>query len=74
MSISLEEAKECGWGDRAEAFVAWRNKLDLIIQNRTGMTTDDLPDWDFGGSFEAGESPSSAATEFLADIGFDDGE
>lgn len=69
--LTVEQAREWGWGERAAAFAAWRNALDRYVQQRIGLSVDDLPDWDFGSAYESGQSHVDAAIDFLAEQGFD---
>lgn len=64
MTITIEEARSYGWGDRAAEFVAWRTEMDKYVEQLLGLSTDDLPDWDFATAFESGMSAKDAAFAF----------
>lgn len=68
--MTKEEAESYGWGEQAEAFAAWRNKVDRAVEQVSGASLDDLPDMDFASRFEAGMSPTAVAYEVLENAGF----
>jgi hypothetical protein len=43
------------------SFSAWKAGVDAEIRKRTGMISDDLPDVDYRGLYETGDSPAEAA-------------
>jgi hypothetical protein len=63
--ISIEDAKEYGWGDQAEAFARWWNALDRRVIRLMGMSVDDLPDQDFAGMYTSGLTSTEAADLFI---------
>lgn len=65
MRLTTDEARADGWGERAEAFTAWKNKVDDIVIAKTGMDCDCFPDWDFARAFQSRTSPAAAARKFL---------
>lgn len=46
-------------------FYKWKAKVDAIIQRRTGMSADDLPDFCYADYFENGETPGETAREAI---------
>ena len=48
-----------------EEFAAWKKKVDSIIQKRTGLTSDDLPDICYYDNFDEGISPSATAAQAI---------
>ena len=71
--LTLQEAHEAGWGNRAGAFIHWLCQLDAIVEKEIGMSIDDLPDWQFADAFEDGMDPEDAAALFLDYIAEDFG-
>ncbi|MHC4214252.1 MAG: hypothetical protein ACYSWP_12865 [Planctomycetota bacterium] len=71
--LTVNEAKEYGWGEKAQAFATWHNEVDAAVAKLSGgwFGVDDLPDWDFASAFDAGQDPTDAADEILAENGFD---
>jgi hypothetical protein len=67
-AFRINQARADGWGEQAEAFVAWQDALNAIVESNIGLTVHDLPDWDFASAFETGTSPRDAAREFLDDL------
>jgi Family of unknown function (DUF5419) len=48
------------------SFEDWMVRVNKQIADRCGgLTSEDLPDWHYMDSYEAGESPSSAARQAL---------
>ena len=39
------------------SYTEWKQKIDDILINRVGLSTDDLPDYNFTDAYEDGESP-----------------
>lgn len=68
---TIQYYKDCGWGDRAEAFRDWMVKVDARCLRVCGMSIHDLPDWDFASAFDAGEDPEDVADEVMEDSGFE---
>lgn len=66
---TLVEALEAGWGDRAAKFAAWMNRVDQCVEDAVGMSVFDLPDYEFAGAFEAGDTPLDTAMAILAENG-----
>lgn len=46
-------------------FEQWKNQVDEWLISSTGMTSEDLPDIDYFGLYEAGDSPKQAAKEAI---------
>ncbi len=55
-----------------KGFTAWMREVNFIIENKTGLSYNDLPDWDYVSAFEDEISPKDAASEALEDAGYDD--
>jgi|GEM_PF-2858248 len=53
-------------------FAVWLHALNRVVQRRVRLSFDDLEDWDYWSSYDAGESPKDAALEMLADNGWAD--
>lgn len=49
-------------------FNEWKVKFDIICINKTGVTSEDLPDWDFWSAWDSGISPKEAFEEFITEI------
>ena len=43
------------------SFEEWKNEVDRVLEEKTGMTSSDLPDINYYGLWEEGVSPKSAA-------------
>jgi len=73
--LTVMEAVEKGWGDRAPEFVLWLTRVDVQVERKLGVGIDDLPDWDFASAFEDGLTSEDAAAIFLEyvadDFGFE---
>lgn len=73
--LTVMEAVEKGWGDRAPEFVSWLTRVDARVERVVGVGIDDLPDWDFASAFEDGLTPEDATFLFLEyvadDFGFE---
>jgi hypothetical protein len=52
-------------------FAIWLHALNRAVQRRVLVSFDDLEDWDYWSSYDAGESPKDAALEMLAANGWD---
>lgn len=63
MTLTVEEARENGWGDQAEAFVAWMKQVDEALVRLYGVGVDSLPDADHATMFEDGMTVEEAAKE-----------
>ena len=48
-------------------FKEWKAKVDKFIEDETGLSTDDLPDYGFYVAYENAVSPELAAKECLED-------
>lgn len=68
---SVEAYREAGWGDEAESFFAFMDKIDRVCLRLVGVSVFDLPDQDFASAFEAGENPIDIAREILLEEGAD---
>lgn len=63
----LTPAEQAAFEDAA--FAAWMARVDALVSREVcGLTTADLPDWTWRDSFDAGEAPADAASEFMADV------
>jgi len=51
-------------------FKAWQMEVDRIVTSESGVSIDDLPDWDFWDGWMCGMSPKSAAAEVLLNAGY----
>lgn len=72
MKMTLERAQEYGWGDRAAAFASWWNRTNSVCFRLSGLTLDDLADYDFAGAFSSGETPEDTARAVLEAEGWDE--
>lgn len=54
------------------SYTAWKGRVDGYIENKCGLTADDLPDRNFWDSWNAGESPEDFARDMLEDEGMTD--
>ena len=52
-------------------FMKWMDRVNDIIQGRSGVGVLDLPDFAYRDAYDAGESPSEVAEEVLEENGFD---
>lgn len=53
-------------------FIAWMKEVDEILASKcAGMTHDDMPDKDWRGMHEAGDTPLDAARFLIEDEGHD---
>lgn len=68
--ITVEQAQENGWGARAEAFVEWRKEVNRAVIRQCGMSSWDLPDFDYAAAFEDGEDPEEVAIAVLENAGW----
>lgn len=50
---------------KKDTFEVWQNKVNAIIEKRTGFGIDDLPDFDYWNYWDDGVSPSQTATEVI---------
>lgn len=48
----------------------WINKVDSFLVREVGLHHDDMEDWLWYDSFEAGDKPEEAAKEFLYEQDF----
>lgn len=64
------EARRLGWGDKAEAFAKWRNKVNEQCLKISGVSTEDLGDADFASMFTDGFTPRQAAIVVLQENDF----
>jgi hypothetical protein len=55
-------------------FAIWLETLNRAVQRRVIISYDDLEDWDYWSAYEAGMAPRDAATQMLADAGWDGDE
>lgn len=46
-------------------FEVWKEKVDAILENSIGLTSDDLPDICYWDLWESGVTPRAAALEAL---------
>jgi hypothetical protein len=46
-------------------FDAWMAKVNKILDRRTGLTADDLPDYCYRDDFDDGATPSQAASHAI---------
>jgi len=51
---------------RKTTYEVWKDQVDAELLRRVGLTSDDLPDYCYRDSYEAGESPRSVAQEVIA--------
>ena len=51
---------------RSTPFDQWMAKVSRIMYRRCGMGPDDLPDWCYRASYDAGETANDAATQAIA--------
>lgn len=56
--------------ERQVAFEAWMQRVDRHIQSRVSLSADDLPDYCYRDSFDAGLLEIEAAREVLDAAGF----
>lgn len=68
MSTTIEEARQLGWGDQAEAFVEWKRKVNREVISISGLGCDDLADYDYASNF--GREPREVALEILEENGY----
>ena len=47
------------------SFTEWKVKVDAYLTKKYGLVSDDLPDIDYRGLYESGDSPSEAAKEAI---------
>ena len=60
--ITYAEAQDLGWKGRDIIdFANWMNDLDEHLVRFCGMTHEDLPDFDFAGSFSGDVEPEEVA-------------
>lgn len=52
-------------------FALWMEVLNRAVQRRVMLSYDDLEDWDYWSSYDAGQSPREAAITMLEDAGYD---
>lgn len=68
---------ECGEEEvfEKQSFPDWLADVDDVIEERIGLSRDDLPDWRYWDAWNKGVSPKEAADAVLAsaceDLGFD---
>ena len=53
-----------------QSFREWLNKVDAYIDNKCGLSHDDLPDICYRDMYDAGNSPASAGREALQNADF----
>jgi hypothetical protein len=53
-------------------FAVWMHAVNRAVQRRVLVSFDDLEDWDYWSSYEAGQFPRDAAVQMLADNGWGD--
>jgi len=54
-----------------QTFDEWKTMVDSLIAAKVGLTSDDLPDWDYYSAWQDGVRPSVAAARAIrADKGF----
>lgn len=51
--------------DRKTTFDEWKKKVDAAVVRLCGLGADDLPDVDYWGMYEAGDTPTEAAREVV---------
>jgi hypothetical protein len=49
----------------------WYAEVSRIVEDLTGLSADDLADWDYWDSWEAGTTAATAAREALLNSGWD---
>lgn len=57
------------------SFEEWKNRVDQKVSTVCGLITEDLPDQDWRGLYESGDSPAMAAKyafEQMAEDGYPD--
>lgn len=52
-------------------FAMWMERVNSRVSGRTGMSYDDLEDWDYWSAYAGDTDPVEAAQDMLADIGYD---
>ena len=48
-----------------DGFTAWMAKVDALMARSCGMSSMDLPDWNYRDAYDDGASPSSAARQAI---------
>lgn len=61
--MKTEEAREMGWGDRAEDFAAWKTQVDRELVKRLTLDSMSIRDFPYADYFESGYSPEDTAQE-----------
>lgn len=69
-TMTVERAKEAGWGEKAERFAKWWNEVDKALVSRIGLGIEDLEDLDYATHFEADYSPNMMAEIVMEEIGY----
>lgn len=59
------------YGTKDAYFGVWMHSLNHIVRRTTGLSFDDLEDWMYWDAYEGDMSPKEAATQMLADNGWD---
>lgn len=47
-------------------FDTWKARVNVLVESKLGLSTDDLPDMDYYSEFEAGTSPAEMADMVLS--------
>lgn len=50
---------------RRPGFDAWKAKVDALIQRKTGLSADDLPDFCYVDAFDDGATPAQTARDAI---------
>ena len=59
---------------RTRTFEQWMEAVNRVLKSRIGLSSEDLEDWMWRNSYEAGDSPRDAALYALEDMGYEDDE
>jgi len=54
-----------------ETFEVWKEKVNKLIIDETGLSCDDWPDWNYMDDYENGLPPKVTACDLLVEQGFD---
>lgn len=65
MLYTLERAEQLGWGDEALPFATFMNACNAKVQEETGLSIDDYPDWEWAEAFSSGNSVEEVVDEFF---------
>jgi hypothetical protein len=73
----INEAFHNGWKDESLGFATWKQEVHRACRNISGVSLDEIPDWDFASAYECfasayecGTTPEDAAYAVLEAAGF----